>query len=79
MLLDRFDLFGRNSALSSPSRVSEPKVPSRWWRPGAAGDLRHLGGVRRRRLRPSNLVTPAKATWLTSMLRPIPIASVATR
>ena len=26
-----------------------------------------------------NLLSPAKATWVTSMLRPIPIASVATR
>ena len=29
--------------------------------------------------RPSNLRRPAKATWSTSMLRPMPIASVATR
>ena len=28
---------------------------------------------------PSNLESSAKATWATSMLRPMPIASVATR
>ena len=47
---------------------------------GAAGDLAELG--RRRGLRklvPSNLRSAAKATWSTSRLRPMPIASVATR
>src|SRR3546814_136064 len=36
-------------------------------------------GVSRRRRLPSNVPRPAKATWLTSMLSPMPIASVATR
>ena len=35
--------------------------------------------VSRRGRWPSNLARPAKATWSTSMLRPMPIASVATR
>ena len=47
---------------------------------GAAGDLADLGRPTGGAVpRPSNLASRAKATWSRSMLRPMPIASVATR
>ena len=47
--------------------------------PGAAGDLAELGRIELRKRKPSNFLSDAKATWSTSRLRPMPMASVATR
>ncbi len=44
---------------------------------GAARDLADLGGRQPAMMPPSNLRSAAKATWSTSRLRPMPIASVA--
>ncbi len=46
---------------------------------GAAGDLADLLAGQVARGVPSNLESPEKATWATSMFRPMPMASVATR
>jgi hypothetical protein len=67
----------RSSSISSASPVT-PKVPSHV-PPGAAGDLADLLGMQGAVRLPSNLRSPAKATWSTSMFRPMPMASVATR
>jgi hypothetical protein len=56
-----------------------PKVPSVVKRPARPAIWASSFGVRWRWRRPSNLVTPEKATWAMSRLRPMPIASVATR
>jgi hypothetical protein len=56
-----------------------PKVPSVRKAPGAAGDLAQLMGVQPAVPLAVELAQPAKATWSTSMFRPMPMASVATR
>jgi hypothetical protein len=66
---------------SSSGRQSAvvPKVPSRMPRPARPAIWAISGAVSRRGRWPSNLPRLAKATWSTSMFRPMPIASVATR
>ena len=56
-----------------------PKVPSFMWRPARPAIWASSPGVRLRCTWPSNLRRAAKATWSTSRLRPMPMASVATR
>ncbi len=56
-----------------------PKVPSRMPRPARPAICAASCAVRARLFWPSNLLRLAKATWSTSMLRPMPTASVATR
>ena len=70
------------AATSSPSGwhcAVVPNVPSRMPRPARPAICATSAGVRRRGRWPSNLPIAANATWSTSMLRPMPIASVATR
>jgi hypothetical protein len=77
---------GSNSWLSSAARVVVERidlagdaeravahVPA-----GAAGDLAELAGIEIAVLEAVELAVWAKATWSTSRLRPMPIASVAT-
>ena len=56
-----------------------PKVPSLMWRPARPAICAISAAARRRGARPSNFTSWAKATWSRSMLRPMPMASVATR
>ena len=81
---------GRSGGSRSPATSSA--VERRLSAVRAEGAVASCGGRRGRRsarsparverragCAPSNLARPAKATWSTSMLRPMPIASVATR
>ena len=56
-----------------------PKVPGVVWRPARPAICASSFGIRCRIRRPSNLVVEEKATWRTSRLSPMPMASVATR
>ena len=62
-----------------PTSAVVPNVPSLMWRPARPAICASSATDRRRGIRPSNFTSSAKATWSMSMLRPMPIASVATR
>lgn len=75
VLLDAGDLFLlERSRLGGGAEAAIGHVASR-----TAGDLRQLGRHQAPRRPAVELVSWAKATWSTSMLRPMPMASVATR
>ncbi len=67
------------SGSTSAASPVTPKAPSRRKRPARPAIWPISCEWRLRVRRPSNLRRPAKATWSTSMLRPMPMASVATR
>ena len=69
----------RRRPAAAGSRAVVPNVPSRMPRPARPAIWATSAAVSRRGRWPSNLDRPAKATWSTSMFRPMPIASVATR
>ena len=80
VLLDRVDLF-----LAEFERRRHACCPTAcrrcrrvWCRPARPAICAISAGVSRRWRRPSNLDRAAKATWWTSRLRPMPMASVAT-
>ena len=64
---------------SGPTLASGPNVPSLVYRPARPAICASSAASSGRLARPSNFPSAANATWSTSMLRPIPIASVATR
>ena len=64
---------------SSGSVFRVPKLPSFRWRPARPAICGQLVREEVSLLAPSNLESPAKATWSRSRFSPIPMASVATR
>ena len=77
--LDACRLVLCTSGSSGGASAVVPKLPSFMWRPARPAICAISGAARRRGARPSNFTSLAKATWSTSMLRPMPMASVATR
>ena len=71
----------RSTISGSKGSVSPvvPKVPSFMLRPARPAICASSAAVRSRGARPSNLRLSAKATWSSCRLRPMPMASVATR